>query len=112
MRSKLKKFENFRFTYVATFKRFGKVIVSGREYETILFTDLKNTFGDYICDHIWIRKIKKFKDLDLKTGDKVMFSAICKKYQRGYKGESPLYPNYKITFDYKLINFKKIRKIT
>lgn len=41
-----------------------------------------------------------------------MFSAVCKKYQRGYKGESPLYPNYKITFDYKLINFKKIRKIT
>lgn len=112
MRNKLKAFEDIRFTYIATFERYGKNIVSGIEYPTMLFTNLKNSFGDYICDHIWTREVKKFKSLNLKPGDKVIFSAQTKKYKRGYKGSNPLPRDYKLSYDYKLIYIKNIKKIT
>lgn len=111
MRNKLKAFEDIRFTYIATFERYGKNVVSGIEYPTMLFTNLKNSFGDYICDHIWTRETKKFKSLNLKPGDKVIFSAQTKKYKRGYKGEKPLPHDYKISYDYKFIYIKNVKKI-
>lgn len=81
MREALKPLQNIRFTYIATFEKFGINIVSGRQYKTALLTNVKNSFGDYICDHLWIRDVKQLNKLNIKKGDKIMFSAIAKKYQ-------------------------------
>lgn len=81
MREALRPFQNIRFSYIATFDRFGINYVSGQKYETALLKDLKNSFGDYICQHIWVRETKPLRKLNLKSGDKIMFSAVAKVYQ-------------------------------
>lgn len=104
MRNSLKPFEGFRYTYMAEFDRFGKVVVSGKEYKTVLLIDLKNIFGDYVCDHVWIREGKKFNKLNLNKGDKVQFTAVVKKYQHFKKDNKNI--------DYRLIHLYDIKKIT
>ena len=102
MRTKLKPFENYRTNYIATFKKYGKNIVSGRLYKTALLTDIKNTFGDYVSDHIWIRDLKEINKLNLKENDTIIFSAVVKKYQHGYVrnyvGENESMCDYCLTY--------------
>lgn len=107
MRTGLKPFQNVRYTYVATFNRYGKNTVSGRTYKTMLFTNVKNIFGDFVCDHIWIREAKKFNKFKLKKGDIVSFSAVVKPYKRGYYDTTD--PSAK---DYRLVYIKNIKKRT
>ncbi len=104
MRNALKPLENIRFTFIATFEKYGTCIISGNPYKTALLRNIKNTFGDNICDHVWIREVWKIDKLHLKKGDIIKFSAKVAKYKHGYylaNGDS----------DYKLIYLKNIRKI-
>lgn len=106
MRTLLKSFENIRFTYIAEYNKIGKNRSLNNRYETMLFKNLRNSFGDYICNHIWIREIKEIKKLNLKKGDKIQFSAVVKKYYRGDRSKN------KEKYDYKLVYLRNIRKIT
>lgn len=110
MRTALKTYNNIRCTFIAEFKRYGTSVISGVEYDTVLLLNIKNTFGDFLTDHVWIREAKKFKKLKLNQGDKVMFSAIVRQYQRGYLGGNTQKDESKC--DYKLMYLEKIKKIS
>lgn len=109
MREALKPFQNFRFNYIATFDKFGINYVSGKKYQTALLKDLKNSYGDYLCEHIWIRDLKLLKKLNLKQGDKITFSAMVKKYQRGHV-ENYIGENEDLC-DYSLLYLENVKKI-
>lgn len=106
MRNKLKAFENIQYTYIAEFSRYGSAIISNRKYDTVLLKNIKNVFGDYVCEHIWVREPWKFKKIKLQEGDKIMFKAVVKKYKRGYFKDTS-----NVDFDYCLKYFHDIKKI-
>lgn len=112
MRSGLKKLQDVRKTFISIFERYGtKTNWHGFPEETILLTDIKDTNGKKVTDHIWFSMTKGFGKLGkLKKGDMIQFDARVKEYVKGYKGyreetqwESP------IENDYKLNNPTKIK---
>ena len=112
MRTNLKPFRNIRYTYVATFDRYGRRETGNSIFKTMLFLNVQNVFGDFVCDHIWINEAKKFNSLKLKKGDKVMFSAVVKTYKRGYYADDFHEDGTPITSDFRLSYIKNIRKIS
>lgn len=59
MRNELKNIGNeTRNIYTATFKRFGTKSGYMGLVETVLLTDIKDTEGNIITDHLWFNKTK------------------------------------------------------
>ena len=111
MRRKLgEKGSDKRYQFTGIFKRFGmKNRYKGPE-ETVLLTDICDTEGNKVADHLWLNKTKGFTELNLTEGDKVKFFARVSEYEKGYKGycEDVFKP---IGFDYKLSYPTKIKKV-
>jgi len=112
MRSKLKKIENKRKTFIGTFVRFGsKSNYHGFPEPTILLKDIKDNNNRIVCDHIWFNLTKRFQNIDLKEGDIIEFDARVKEYKKGYvnyrKGIFNQSYNYKLSYPTKI---KKIRE--
>ncbi len=105
MRHKLKRIENERSTFLATFERFGSGgdAYSGT-YMTVLFKNVSSLSGKPLTDHLWFRYTKGFQTLDLKEGDLIRFDARPKAYQKNYRGS-------RNTTDYKLSYPTKIAKM-
>lgn len=112
MRGKLKDIENCRQRFIGTFGRYGsKKGYKSRPVKTLLFTQITDTKGKEISDHIWFTTGKQFESLNLQPGDKISFDARVKEYTKGYKGRRENeYDSKPIEKDYKLSHPNNIVK--
>lgn len=110
MRKELKKIDDVRDTFTATFVRFGtKNGWNGNVEKTILLKDIKDKMGKIVAGHLWFNYTKGFYMLILNEGDVVKFNARVKEYTKGYFGHRD--DVYKpIEYDYKLSHPTKISK--
>lgn len=111
MRTALKKIDTERSTFTGTFAKYGlKTNFKGPSTETILLTQITDSEGTFICDHLWFNLTKGFENIGpLKKGDRIRFDARVKKYKKGFI-------NRKIgidqtTTDYKLSHPTAISKL-
>lgn len=97
MRENLKDINHVRKRFNAVFSRYGVRTSFGHKKRTLLFLDVKDSYGNDVCDHIWFTDCKGWKSLKLKKGDKVSFLARVKPYWKGYVGDVE-----SVQMDYKL----------
>jgi len=103
MREELKKINEVRSTFTATFERMGTKSSFGHPKPTMLFKDVRNQTGEIVAEHLWFNYTKGFMELDLQVGNVVQFDARVKAYEKGYKGrrddvwDSPIETDYKLS---------------
>ena len=100
-----------RHTFKGVFERFGmKRGWKGRTETTVLLTDIRDTEGDKITDHLWFNLTKGFCQAHLKQGDIIQFEARVDTYLKGYQGyRTDVYKP--IELDAKLSRPTKIKKV-
>ena len=104
MRNKLRKIKNVRLRLSATVDRFGKKNnYKGPPSETIMLSDIKDTTGELLADHVWFTVRQTIAEANLEIGDQIEFEARVKRYTKGK------YPNFES--DFKLNNPTKFVKI-
>jgi len=110
MRKTLKKIDQVRKKFYATFEREGKKVNwNGYSETTLLFKDIRDENG-IVTDHLWFSLTKGFESLGtLKPGDVIEFEARISEYSKGYVNRS-IGVNQKIT-DYKLSRPTKIKRV-
>ncbi len=96
--AKLAPYCDKRIQVTATFERFGcRYDQHGRSVETALVRHvaLEGT-RDILAEHTWIPTARGFRDLALRSGDRVGFEATVGKYQKRVEEEGPtkLVPAY------------------
>ena len=103
MRNQLKNLNEVRATFTGTFQRIGTKSSFGHPKQTLLLTDVKDSEGKVVADHLWFNLTKGFASLGLTPGVTVRFDARIKKYEKGYKGyrddvfDSPIETDYKLS---------------
>ena len=105
MRTELKKVNQLRLRFIATFVRFGsKKAFKGPPIKTLLFQNIRNSKGQKYCDHLWFTINQTFERLNLQPGEEICFDARVRLYTKGYKGNRDQdYDDTKpISTDYKL----------
>lgn len=111
MRKELGKLANKRIKVFAEVDRFGKKhAYRGYNKDTVCLINVKDEYGNELCDHLWLVIGKQLKDLNINTGDKISFEARSKSYWKGYKGHREDVDR-PIVKDYKLSNPTKFVKI-
>lgn len=60
--------------------RFGRTGSGKSAKETIMLSNVTDEYGNFLCDHIWLRYSKKFKEIHLDRGDIIKFSANVRQY--------------------------------
>lgn len=111
MRKELSKINNVRNTFTGTFVRLGiKRGWKGSTLTTVLLTDIKDSEGNVVSDHLWFNYTKGFESINLQENDIIQFEARVTEYLKGYCGyrEDVYKP---IEWDYKLSYPTKIKKI-
>jgi len=104
MRTELKKLQDIRKTFTATFERYGKkAAYKGLPITTLLFKDVADMEGNTVTDHVWFTISKEFGKYALRKGDKIKFDARVKPYQKGYKGRridvfEPVATDFKLNY--------------
>lgn len=106
MREQLARLEGTRVTVRASFGRYGsKKAYRGPPIRTALFRDVKTLCGRALADHVWLTVGKTLAALgDLREGDQVTFSAVPKRYTKGYRGRRddddlpPVRDDYKLAW--------------
>lgn len=82
------------------------VVEFGRKKDNVDTICLKNIYHkskrEKLSDHVWMTFGKRFKELELRKGDKISFQATVKTYRKG--NETKFY-------DYQLCNPSKIQRI-
>ena len=111
MRVKLKEKNHERGTFTGIFQRFGIKNSFGYTKQTILLTNIQDTDGILVADHLWFTMGKQFAQLRLQTGDKVKFNARIKSYRKGYKGYRDDVFGKPVTVDYKLSHPSKLERL-
>jgi hypothetical protein len=91
MRSELKALGSHRrYTFVATFERYGSRENHFSAYPeiTMLFLNvMERCSGKKVTDHIWLKCGKRMETLgELKKGDMIQFDARVDQYVKGYQG--------------------------
>lgn len=71
--------------------------------KTILLVDVKNSKGEIVTDHLWMKIGKGFDELKPGKGDIVAFEATVGTYTRGGRDSDD--------YDYKLEYPRKLRKV-
>jgi hypothetical protein len=86
MRQKLKKIEEQRAAFTGLFKKYGKKAnFRGPSTETLLLVEIRDSNGEFVCNHLWFNLTKGFEQLGtLKEGDRIGFEARVKTYKKGY----------------------------
>lgn len=108
MRKNLKQLGEVRATFTGTFARIGTKSSFGYSKNTLLLTDVRDSTGKIVTDHLWFNLTKGFAELSLVPGDTVRFDARVKPYEKGYKGyrddvyDSPIETDYKLSHPTKL----------
>eukprot|EP01083_Nonionella_stella_P045318 121763_1 len=106
-REQLRPLEEYRGTFIGTFKRFGGK--GGKKY-TILLVYIVHAEdkSNQLCDHIWLNVGKQIKELGhLNVGDKIQFNGRVKKYRKG-----SIKRGIAVQYDYKLNYPSKVRLIS
>lgn len=109
MREELKKINEVRSTFTATFERMGTKSSFGHPKPTLLFKDVRDHTGRIVTEHLWFNYTKGFMELGLQVGDVVQFDARVKEYEKGYKGwrddvwDSPIETDYKLSHPTRLV---------
>jgi len=109
MREELKKINEVRSTFTATFERTGTKSSFGHPKPTLLFKDVRDHTGKIVAEHLWFNYTKGFMELGLEAGDVVQFDARVKAYEKGYKGwrddvwDSPIETDYKLSHPTRLV---------
>jgi hypothetical protein len=111
MRNKLEKLEDVRGTFTGIFTRMGKKTSFGYPKTTVLLTDIKDSEGRRITDHLWFNLTKGFEALCLKPMDRVQFDARVKPYLKGYRGYRDDVYDSPVELDYKLSHPTKLQKL-
>lgn len=104
MRTKLKQLgDDKRYTFIATFERYGEKHSFGHSKETILLKDVKLIdTEDVLTDHIWLTVGKQLYELgNLVNGDIVQFNARVAPYWKK-NFYCPEEFGYRDNFDYEL----------
>ncbi|MHA4812220.1 hypothetical protein ACX0G9_29260 [Flavitalea flava] len=111
MRTELKKTEMERGVFRGVFSKYGKKTnFRGPSTETILLTEIRNSEGLFICDHLWFNLTKGFGKLGhLREGEILQFEARVKSYKKGYINKSA--GINESTLDYKLSHPTKMEKV-
>jgi hypothetical protein len=113
MRNRLERLNGLRKQFTGTFVRYGsKAGWRGVIETTILLTDIRDSNGNLITDHLWFNSTNLFNQIQLTKGDKISFEARVKTYLKGYKGyREEICQERPIERDYHLIFPTKIKKI-
>lgn len=111
MRKNLAKMNGERRRFIGTFKRYGtKSGWNGTPINTVLLTNILDSYGVEVADHLWFTMTIGFGNLgELKEGDKIGFDARVKEYEKGYVNDRECIDDRKI--DYRLSHPTKIRRI-
>jgi hypothetical protein len=111
MRTVLKKIDTERNSFTGTFSKYGlKTNYKGPSTETILLTQITDSEGKFICDHLWFNLTKGFENIGtLKKGDRIRFDARVKKYEKGFVNRKAGIDQR--TSDYKLSHPTRIVKL-
>lgn len=112
MRKDLKKIEDVRCTFTGIFVRMGIKNSFGYTKQTLLLTDVKDSYGNVVTDHLWFNLTKGFAALALNPGDVVRFDARVKRYIKGYRGRRDDVYDSPVTTDYKLSHPTRLEKVT
>src|SRR5258708_7169989 len=109
-RKKLGKQSGKRLRFSAHVERFGeKSAYRGPALKTILLTNVKDSEGNIIADHIWMNVGLTFDWVDV--GQNISFDARVKPYEKGYKGGRDDVYDKPVTWDYKLSHPSKVEII-
>ena len=111
MRKKLKSLEAIRSTFIGTFCRAGMKVDFGHPKRTLLLTNVKDSTGKIITDHLWFNYTKGFATLNLVPGDTVQFDARVKAYVKGYQGYREDIFDKPVELDYLLSHPTKLKKL-
>ena len=109
MRKELKKINEVRATFTATFERMGTKSSFGHPKPTLLFKDVRDSNGKIVSNHLWFNYTMGFMRLGLQAGDVVQFDARVKAYEKGYRGrredvwDSPIETDYKLSHPTQLV---------
>lgn len=91
MRTELRDRNGKRGEFTATFSRYGRATVriprrGSVQVVTLLFTDVQDSTGRKVTDHIWFKTCKQWAALGLRSGERVKFEARIVPYLKGYAG--------------------------
>jgi hypothetical protein len=112
MREALKERNGKRGRFYGTVKRFGsKPAYKGPPIVTLLLAVVRDEAGTQVTDHLWFVVRKQLKDLNLKPGDKIEFTARVKEYVKGYLGRRELDDATPPSIDYKLSHPASVKKV-
>ena len=119
MRKELQSRNGKRGEFSATFSRYGraKVRIPRRgsiEVVTLLFTDVQDSTGKQVTDHIWFKTCKLWAALGLRAGERVKFEARIVPYEKGYAGRrmDDYFEEGGTEIDYKLSHPTKARLVS
>ena len=108
MRNELKKRNETRLKCFGTFNKLGyKSGWFGEHKTTVLLTDITDSEGNYLTEHLWFNMTKQFEKLvELSEGTKLTFEARVKSYEKGYvnyrKGIYDKSSDYKLSYPTKI----------
>lgn len=106
-RSELAQRHGQRTTFRGTFVRFGQKSGWYGPTKTILMTDIVDSHGAPMCDHLWFTITEEFRALDLHPGDVVQFDGRITIYKKGYRGRG----GDDLTTDYRLSRPTRTSKV-
>lgn len=90
MRTELGKLGCNRYTFTATFDRYGSKENRFSDFPeiTMLFLDvIEKKSGKKVADHIWLKCGKRLESLgEMIKGDRIIFDARVTQYEKGYHG--------------------------
>lgn len=78
MREKLAGREGQWGVYTGIMTQYGSMY--GSEKLTVLLKNIKDSKGNFICDHVWLEATKHIRTANLMFGDKIQFTAIVRPY--------------------------------
>lgn len=111
MRKALERINGVRATFTGTFVRLGIKSSYGYSKQTLLLSDVKDSEGIVVTDHLWFNYTAGFAALGLVAGDIVRFDARVATYVKGYRGYRDDVYDKPIEKDYKLSHPTKLAKL-
>jgi len=114
MRKGLQKLDGQRRTFAGTFERYGsKTSYRGPPKVTLLFSNICDSSGREVADHVWFTETQGFKRLGtLEQGCRVQFDARVTEYTKGYRGRrEDVWMDNPPRTDYRLSYPTKVKKV-
>ena len=115
IRAELAPYLGQRRKFYATFSHYGKRRLryrapwglAERMVDTLLFVDVRNEWGRYLCDHVWFTSSLTLQRVGLEAGDTVSFVATVDSYTKRDRWAN----EYSRIEDYKLCRPSMLEKV-